>query len=146
LSTNILGTTCNVATSSPGLGTFTGKCSCNTAGCAGTCTSGSINAACSADATCNINGGGLFSAVTLGVSGSGTSDYNCQFETQICSNLDSSGCFTHSDTVTAGLSLDNSETNNSTGACTDSSGNPVACLTETKNTLTLKECVTGTKQ
>jgi hypothetical protein len=52
--------------------------------------------------------------------------YSCQFDAQVCSGLDSNGCFTHTNTVSATLTGDESET-----------------VTLTPGTLNLKECITG---
>jgi hypothetical protein len=113
---SVLGTTCGVAS---GLGTLSG-----TAG-----------------------GGAL--PVTIPVDASNvTNHYKCQFDAQFCGPVDGNDCISHSNTVSAALSLD-TETGTvnvppANGACTDASGNSVPCLTETKNTLTIKECLTPT--
>jgi len=72
----------------------------------------------------------------------GGSDYVCHFDAQICSSaLDTNGCFTHINSVSATLALD--ETGST---CENSSGNTVSCgPTETQlpaNGLTVQECIT----
>jgi hypothetical protein len=71
--------------------------------------------------TCTIPTGGTSLTV-------GGSDYTCTFDGQFCSGLDTSGCISNTDKVTATL----------TG---DESGESV---TQTGNSLTVKECLTQT--
>jgi hypothetical protein len=66
--------------------------------------------------------------VTLSVNGGA---YSCQFDAQICGGLDASGCFTHSNTVSASLTGD------------DGAGDAVSL---TPGSLDLKECIVGTPQ
>jgi hypothetical protein len=66
--------------------------------------------------------------VTLGVNGG---VYSCQFDAQICGGLDGNGCFTHSNTVSAGLTGD------------EGAGDVVSL---TPGALDLKECIVGTPQ
>jgi hypothetical protein len=61
--------------------------------------------------------------VTLSVNG-GT--YTCKFDGQFCGALDESGCFTHTNTVSATLTDDENAT-----------------VTLTPGTLNVKECLTG---
>lgn len=97
LSTSVLGTTCGVAAGSPGLGTLSG-----------------VTASAS-------NGGALSTTIAIG------SSYNCQFDGTFCGVPDSStGCFTHSNTVSATLAGDEGE------AVTTSGGG-----------LNVKECLQG---
>ncbi len=73
------------------------------------------------------NGAGVL-PVTLGVNGG---VYSCQFDAQICGGLDGNGCFTHSNTVSAGLTGD------------EGAGDVVSL---TPGALDLKECIVGTPQ
>jgi hypothetical protein len=54
----------------------------------------------------------------------GGSDYACQFDAQFCSALDNNSCISHSNKVSATLAGDEGET-----------------VTQTGNTLTVKECL-----
>ena len=65
------------------------------------------------------NGAGTLSSVSLGVS----KGYKCQFDAQFCSGLDTNGCFSNTDKVTATLAGDESE-----------------AVTVKANSLTVKEC------
>ena len=56
-------------------------------------------------------------------------DYKCQFDGQFCSALDGNGCFSHSNTVSATLTDDESAT-----------------VSLTPGTLNVKECLTGSVQ
>jgi hypothetical protein len=57
--------------------------------------------------------------------------YTCQFDGQICGGLDQSGCFSHSNSVSATLTGDEG---------------PTDVVSLTPGSLTLKECVTGSVQ
>jgi hypothetical protein len=96
---SVLGTTCGVAVGSPGLGSLSGV---------------------TASAT---NGGALPTTIPVN-----NGKYTCQFDAQFCSGLDTSGCFTHSNTVSATL----------TG---DEGASDVVSLTP--GSLNVKECVVG---
>ena len=72
-----------------------------------------------------VAGAGAFPA-TIPVN-NGT--YTCQFDGQFCGAVDSSGCFSHSNTVSATLTDDEN-----------------AVVSLTPGTLNLKECLTGTPQ
>src|SRR5207249_3101125 len=72
----VLGTTCGVASGSPGLGSLSGS-----------------TGAGALPTTISVNGG----------------TYTCRFDGQFCSALDASGCFTHSNTVSATLTGDENE-------------------------------------
>jgi hypothetical protein len=117
---NILGTTCGVA---PGIGTLAGV----------TTDSGAFSSQ---------------SPFTLAVSGT-TSHYVCHFDAQFCGpittlTLPGGGTcagISHSNTVSATLALDASET----GPCTDPvTGTTVACKTETDTGVTVYECISET--
>ena len=97
---SVLGTTCGVAVGQPGLGTLSGV---------------------TASAT---NGGALPTTISVN-----NGAYSCQFDGNFCSALDSSGCFSHSNTVSATLTGDEGEV-----------------VSLTPGTLNLKECLTGTPQ
>jgi hypothetical protein len=71
--------------------------------------------------TLSGNAGAGALPTTLSVGGS---DYNCQFDAQFCSALDNNSCISHSNKVSATLTGDESET-----------------VTQTGNTLTVKECL-----
>ena len=94
---SVLGTTCGVPVGSPGLGTFS------------TVTASSTN------------GGALPATIPVfnGV-------YSCQFDGNFCSALDSQGCFTHPNTVSATLTGDEQEV-----------------VSLTPGALTVKECLSG---
>ena len=92
----VLGTTCGVASGSPGLGSLSGS-----------------TGAGALPTTISVNGG----------------TYTCRFDGQFCSALDASGCFTHSNTVSATLTGDESEV-----------------VSLTPGTLNLKECLSGSVQ
>jgi hypothetical protein len=138
---NVLGTTCGVDS---GLGTFAGKCTIPSGSTSGTCTSGNVGATCTTDVGCTVAGAGAFPK-TLGVAGTATSDYNCNFDAQFCTSaFDGQGCFTHTNAVSATLAVDNSESISS-GKCTDSTGATVPCLTENDlptGGLLVTECLT----
>jgi len=89
---SVLGTTCGVATGSPGLGTLSGT-----------------------------PGAGALST-TIAIDG----HYQCKFDAQFCSALDNNSCISHSNKVSGTLLGDESE-----------------AVTQTGNTLTVKECVTS---
>ncbi|MCU1249194.1 MAG: hypothetical protein JWQ49_2223 [Edaphobacter sp.] len=97
---SVLGTTCGVAVGQPGLGSLSG-----------------VNAS-------STNGGILPASISPN-----NGAYSCQFDGNFCSALDSSGCFTHSNTVSATLTGDESEV-----------------VSLTPGTLNLKECLIGTPQ
>ena len=97
---NVLGTTCGVAAGQPGLGSLSGV------------TASSSNGG-ALPATVSVNGG----------------TYSCQFDGNFCSALDSNGCFSHSNTVSANLTGDEGEV-----------------VSLTPGSLNLKECLTGTPQ
>ena len=92
----VLGTTCGVASGSPGLGSLSGS-----------------TGAGALPTTISVNGG----------------TYTCRFDGQFCSALDASGCFTHSNTVSATLTGDENEV-----------------VSLTPGTLNLKECLSGSVQ
>jgi hypothetical protein len=92
---SVLGTTCGVATGSPGLGTLSGS-----------------------------SGAGTLPA-SLPVGGS---DYQCQFDAQFCSALDPNSCISNTDSVSGSLAGDE----------------PADQVTVTKNTITVKECLSTT--
>jgi hypothetical protein len=71
------------------------------------------------------NGSGALPA-SLAVSGTG-SHYQCQFDGQFCSALDTNSCISNTDSITATLAGDEQE-----------------AVTVTKNSLTVKECLTTT--
>jgi hypothetical protein len=58
-----------------------------------------------------------------------SADYTCTFDATFCGGLDSSGCFSHTNTVSATVTGDEGET-----------------VTVTNGALTLKECLTSTPQ
>jgi hypothetical protein len=95
LHTGILGTTCGVASGSPGLGTLSGS----------------------------TGAGALPAALAVG-----GSDYQCQFDGQFCSALDANSCISHTNSVSGTLA-------------SDEAGDSV---TQTTNTITVKECLTAT--
>ena len=134
----VLGTTCGV---SSGLGTFAGICS----GSPGICSSGNVGASCSTNDQCTIAGAGALPTLTVG----GT-DYVCQFDGEICGTLDTNGCFTHTNSVSATLAADSTDPSGTT--CTTVSGTPptsttVSCTpTETDlpaGGLAVQECLTA---
>jgi hypothetical protein len=76
----------------------------------------------------------------------GGNNYVCHFDAQICSNsLDAQGCFTHTNSVSATLALD--ETGST---CEDSTGKTIPCGPSESDLpdggLIVKECVTGSAQ
>jgi len=89
----VLGTTCGVATTSPGLGTLSGSA-----------------------------GAGALGTIAVGAT------YSCQFDGQFCSAVDANTCISETDSVSSTLASDE------TGVS----------VTQTKNTLTVKECLTAT--
>ena len=93
----VLGTTCGVAVGSLGLGSLSGV---------------------TASAT---NGGALPTTIPVN-----NGKYTCQFDGQFCGGLDVSGCFTHSNTVSATLTDDENAT-----------------VSLTPGSLNVKECVVG---
>jgi hypothetical protein len=94
----VLGTTCAVASGSPGLGSLSGS-----------------------------TGAGALPITIPATSGSNT--YTCRFDGQFCGALDGSGCFSHTNTVSATLTDDEN-----------------AVVTLTPGSLNVKECLTGTPQ
>ena len=100
---SVLGTTCGVASGSPGLGTLSG-----------------VTASSS-------NGGALPTTLSVGTAGTAGTFYMCQFDGQFCSALDSNSCISNVDKVTATLLGDEGE-----------------AVTQTGNTITVKECLAAT--
>ena len=69
-------------------------------------------------------GAGVLPA-TIAVGG----DYNCQFDAQFCGNVDASTCISETDSVSGVLT-----------------GDEGGAVSETENTITVKECLTRTEQ
>jgi hypothetical protein len=94
---DVVGTTCGVAVGQPGLGTLSGVTASST------------------------NGGALPTTILVN-----NGAYSCQFVGKFCSALDSNGCFTHSNTVSAALTGDEGEV-----------------VSLTPGALNVKECLSG---